>query len=90
MIRIQFQNGPDAPEIFLDTEEFETAEEAKKRLDSIVHAYGTVPDAVGWLEGTPKPKFGKFADLFARSNAEKAAAVAETAAAEPAPEPDGK
>lgn len=66
MIRVRFQNGPDAPEIFLDTEQFETEDEAKKRLDSIVHAYGTVPEAVGWLEGGRKPKFGAFAELFAQ------------------------
>ena len=65
MYRIHFQNGPDAVETFLG-DEFETEAEAKKRLESLVHAYGTVPEAIAWLEGTKKPKFGAFADAFAK------------------------
>jgi hypothetical protein len=75
MIRVKFQNGADAPEIFLD-QEFETKEEAKKRLDHYVSIYGTHPDAIAWLEGDPKPK------KLAKAEKELADAAAEDAAAE--------
>lgn len=57
MIRVCFQNGPEAPETVLVDEEFETVEEARKRLPLLLHAYSTVPDAVIWLEGDEKPAF---------------------------------
>lgn len=65
MIRICFQNGPEASAIFLD-DSFETEDEANRRLDSLVHQYGTVPEAVAWLEGSKPPKFGAFSDVFAK------------------------
>jgi hypothetical protein len=55
MIRVLFQNGPDARAIELP-EEFETKADATKRLPSLVEAYGTVPGAVAWLAGEKKPK----------------------------------
>lgn len=76
MIRVKFQNGPDAPEIFLE-HEFETKEEAKKRLDHYADIYGTHEGAVAWLEGDPKPK------KLAKAEQELADELAETAAAAP-------
>lgn len=55
MIRVLFQNGPDAPEIVLE-EKFETKDEAKSQLDWFAQHYGTHPGAVAWLEGDRKPK----------------------------------
>jgi hypothetical protein len=54
MFRVCFQNGPDAAEIVLD-QEFETKDEAKKRLGWFAENYGTVEGAVAWVEGDPKP-----------------------------------
>jgi hypothetical protein len=78
MFRVFFQNGADAPEIVLE-EEFETKEEAKKRLAHLTHTYGTVDDAAAWLEGDEKPSALKKAEKqLAKAEA------AEEAAAEPA------
>lgn len=65
MTRICFQNGPEAAAIFLE-EEYGTDDEANGRLDSLVHQYGTVPEAVAWLEGSKPPKFGAFSEVFGR------------------------
>lgn len=94
MVRVFFQNGPEAPEIVLD-HEYETEKEAAGRLDWFVENYGTVPGAVAWVEGTKKPeKAAKAADEHAKAEAERAAAAAETPVAEtlvaPAEEPKAK
>lgn len=78
MIRVLFQNGPEAPEIVLD-HEYETEKEATSRLDWFVENYGTVEGAVAWVEGTEKPKkAAKAAEEHAKAEAERAAAAAET------------
>lgn len=77
MTRICFQNGPDAVAIFLE-EEYSSDSDAKGRLDSLVHQYGTVPEAVAWLEGSKPPKFGSFAEAFAKPLVAATAAPAET------------
>lgn len=74
MFRICFQNGPDAPEHILG-EEFETREEAKKRLDWFASHYGTVEDAAAWIEGDEKPaKLKKAEAAAAKAEAELSSA----------------
>jgi hypothetical protein len=90
MVRVLFQNGPEAPEIVLD-HQFETKEEAKKQLDWFVENYGTVAGAVAWLEGDEKPKAAaKAADEHAAAEAARADELAETPIADTlvAAEPD--
>lgn len=59
MARIRFQNGAEASSDLLLDEEIAdgtSASDTKKRLAELVHLYGTVDDAVAWLDGTEKPK----------------------------------
>lgn len=78
MIRILFQNGPDAPEIELPAI-FESESEAKKHLDSLAETYGTVPSACAWIQGKPKPRALRRELREAERKAEEAAAAAEAA-----------
>lgn len=76
MIRVMFQNGPEAPEIVLD-HKFETKEEAKSQLDWFVDNYGTVDGAVAWIEGDDKPKAAaKAHEEYLEAEAEREAELA--------------
>lgn len=62
-VRVRFQNGADAPEIVLE-ETFDSVGEAEREIPSLVHAYGTLSDAIAWIDDAPKPEFGTFARVF--------------------------
>jgi hypothetical protein len=76
MIRVCFQNGPDAPEIVLD-EKFETKAEAESQLDWFAQHYGTDPAAAAWVEGDRKPKALVSAEKQLAAREEELAAEAE-------------